>query len=160
VKIRPFAEPDLETLIDLTIATFGPFYEGHVRALYGDELFRLHHGQWEQDYRDEVASLHEPEAGRRVAVAEDDGAIVGYVAWKVGEPSNHGLISMLAVDDAHRRKDVGRQLSIHAIADLKARGVEVVGVFTGNDRFHEAARGLYESLDFIKVEIAGYIKKI
>jgi ribosomal protein S18 acetylase RimI-like enzyme len=160
VQIRPFESSDLEALIDLTIATFAPFYEDHVRVLYGDALFQLHHGQWQQDYRDEVAAFHDPEAGRWAAVAEDAGSIVGYIAWKVAPQPDHGEISMLAVLENHRRQQVGRALCRHAMDDLKARDVEVLGLFTGNDAFHAPARGLYESLGFIKVEIAGYIKKI
>jgi ribosomal protein S18 acetylase RimI-like enzyme len=160
VRLRPLESGDLPRLIDLTIETFRPFYEGHVRSLYGEELFRLHHGEWEQDYRDEVSALHDPAAGRWVAVAELGDRIAGYVAWRIGEPSNHGQITMLAVAGEHRRLQVGRALCLHAVADMKARNIEVVGVFTGGDRFHAPARRLYDSLDFIKVPIAAYIKKI
>jgi ribosomal protein S18 acetylase RimI-like enzyme len=55
---------------------------------------------------------------------------------------------------------VGRQLSLHAIEEMKADGVEVVGIGTGDDAFHAAARGLYEGLGFTKIPIAGYLKKI
>ena len=43
---------------------------------------------------------------------------------------------------------------------MKADGVEVVELGTGEDAFHTPARALYESLGFLKVPIAGYIKKI
>jgi ribosomal protein S18 acetylase RimI-like enzyme len=160
MRIRPFEARDLATLVDLTIETFRPFYEGHVRPLYGDELFRLHHGEWEQDYRDEVPTLHDPDAGRWIAVAEVGDAIAGYVAWKTGGRPNHGEIAMLAVAEGHRRRQAGRELCRYAIEEMKAHDVEVVGVFTGGDRFHAPARELYESLDFIKVPIVGYLKKV
>ncbi len=54
MRIRPFTDSDLPTLIDLTIAAFRPFYEDYVHPLLGDEVFSHQHGQWEQDYRDEV----------------------------------------------------------------------------------------------------------
>jgi hypothetical protein len=43
---------------------------------------------------------------------------------------------------------------------MKAAGVEVVGIGTGDDAFHAAARSLYESMGFTKIPIAGYLKKI
>ena len=43
---------------------------------------------------------------------------------------------------------------------MKADGVEVVELGTGEDTFHTAARALDESLGFTKVPIAGYIKRI
>ena len=158
--LRSCTDSDLEALIDLTIATFRPFFEDYVRPLLGDALFRHQHGQWEQDYREEVAGLHDPAVGRHVVVAQMGSAIVGYVAWKPGERPNSGEIDMLAVSSAHRHQEIGRQLCEYAIGKMKAEGVEVVGISTGDDAFHAAARGLYESLGFIKIPIAGYLKRI
>lgn len=160
MHVRPFAQSDLPRLIELTIETFRPFYEGYVLPLFGEELFQAHHGQWEQDYRDEVPTLNDPPAGRHVAVAEVDQTIAGYVAWKIGERTDHGEIDLLAVSSSHRRQRAGRELCLHAIAQMKAVGVEVVEIGTGSDPFHAAARGLYESLGFTKVLIAGYLKKV
>lgn len=154
------ADPDLPTLIRLTIEAFRPFYEGYVHDLMGDELFEHQHGDWEQDYREEVPRLHAPTAGRHVAVCEMDGSIVGYVAWKVGPKPRHGEIHILAVAPDWRRHRVGRQLCDHAIAEMKQSAVDVVGIGTGDDGFHAAARGLYESLGFTKVPIAGHLKRI
>ncbi len=158
--IRPATTGDLEALVELTIETFRPFFIDYVLPLYGAELFELHHGQWQRDYETEVPTLHDPEAGRRIAVAEVDDLLAGYVAWKIGQQANHGEIAMLAVAPGQRRQQVGRALCEHAITEMRARGVEVVGVFTGDDSFHVPARALYESLGFIKVQIAGYIKKV
>jgi ribosomal protein S18 acetylase RimI-like enzyme len=160
IHIRPFAVSDLPRLIELTIETFRPFYEGYVHSLLGDEVFQHQHGQWEQDYRDEVPTLHDPAAGRHVAVAQIGESIAGYVAWKPGEKPRSGRIDLLAVSSSHRRQHVGRQLCLHAIKEMKADAVEFVGIGTGDDAFHAAARTLYESLGFTKIPIAGYLKRI
>lgn len=160
MHIRPFADSDLQRLIGITIQTFRPFYEGYVHPLLGDEVFRHQHGQWEQDYRDEVSTLHDPAAGRHVAVAQVGEAIAGYVSWRTDEKPNHGDIYLLAVSSPDRRRHVGRRLCLHAIQEMQANGVEVVGVGTGDDAFHAAARALYESLGFTKIPIAGYLKKV
>ena len=158
--LRPFEDSDLQALIDLTIETFRPFYEDYVHPLLGDELFRHQHGHWQQDYRVEVAALHDPGAGRHVVVAQIGPDIAGYVAWRPGERPKSGQIDILAVSSPHRRQDVGRRLCEHAIREMKADGVEVVGVGTGDDAFHLGARALYESLGFTKIPIAGYLKRI
>ena len=160
MRIRPFTDSDLQTLIDLTIETFRPFYEHYVHPLLGDEVFQHQHGQWEQDYRDDVPTLHDPIAGRRVAVAEVGDAIAGYVAWRPSGKPNSGEVYILAVSSSHRRQDVGRQLCLHAIDQMRADGVRFVGIGTGDDAFHAAARALYESLGFTKIPIAGYLKKV
>ena len=49
---------------------------------------------------------------------------------------------------------------LHALAAMRSTGVAVVGVGTGDDAFHAAARSLYESLGFTKIPIAGYLMKV
>jgi ribosomal protein S18 acetylase RimI-like enzyme len=160
VIIRGATDHDLPALVEMTIETFRPFYEGYVHSLLGDELFDHQHGQWEQDYREEVPTLHDRDAGREIAVAEWGGVVAGYIAWKLGPKPQHGEITILAVSGQFRRHQVGRRLCEHAIAEMRDDGVDVVGIGTGDDAFHAAARGLYESMGFIKIPIAGYLKNI
>src|SRR5215218_4220259 len=69
VQIRAVTSADVPALVDLTIETFRPFYEDVVPPMLGDVVFTHQHGRWEQDYRDEVPTLHDPTAGRHAAVA-------------------------------------------------------------------------------------------
>lgn len=160
MHIRPYVAADLPVVVELTVETFRPFFEGHIQPFYGEDLFDHHHGQWQQEYRDELPTLHDPEARRWMAVAERDGAVAGLIAWNIAERSDHGRIYLLAVSEPYRRAQAGRRLCLHAIEAMKAAGVEVVELGTGEDAFHTPARALYESLGFLKVPIAGYIKKI
>ena len=160
MNIREFSATDLPTVVDLTIETFRPFYEGYVRSLLGDEMFALQHGNWEQDYRDDVPTLHSPAAGSFVAVGESDGRIAGFVSWRIKDKPDHGQIYLLAVEQSRRRQTLGHQLCTHAIDEMKQVGVEVVEIGTGDDPFHAAARALYEGLGFTKIPIAGYLKKV
>ena len=93
MNIRSYHPGDLNALIELTIATFGPFYENHFRPLVGEVIFHHQHGRWADDYRAQVPALHDPAADKYVAVAETgDGAIAGYVAWTVDPARRHGDI--------------------------------------------------------------------
>ena len=157
MHIRSYATSDLEQVLDLTIATFGPFYENYVRPLLGEQVFCHQHGQWKQDYREMVPTLHDPAQGRHLALAHLDGALAGYVAWKVEADRRHGALEILAVAAACRRQHVARDLCEHAFQAMRSAGVEVVEVGTGGDAFHTPARGLYESLGFTKIPIAGYL---
>ena len=82
------------------------------------------------------------------------------MAWNSARQPDHGLIYLLAVRSPYRRDHVGQRLCRHAIDAMQAGGVRVVEVGTGGDDFHVGARALYESLGFLKVEIAGYIRTI
>jgi ribosomal protein S18 acetylase RimI-like enzyme len=160
VTIRPFEDSDLQRVIDLTIETFRPFYEGYVRPLLGEELFHHQHGMWEQDYRDDIPTLHNPVDGRHVAVGEIDGAVAGFVSWRLTGRPRHGQIYLLAVAEQYRRQKLGQRLCDHAIEHMRKQGVDVVEIGTGDDAFHAAARELYEGIGFTKIPIAGYLRKI
>ena len=122
MRIRPFTEADGPVLVELTVETFRPLFEDQIRPAYGEELFALHHGRRQQDYRDEIPSLHDPAAGSWIAVAEVDAAPAGFIAWSTADARpDHGRIQLLAVFQPHRRADIGRRLCQHAIEALRAR---------------------------------------
>jgi ribosomal protein S18 acetylase RimI-like enzyme len=162
VNIRSYQLSDLNALTELTIATFGPFYENHFRPLVGEAIFHHQHGRWADDYRAQVPALHDPAAGRHVAVAETgDGTIAGYVAWTADLAKRHGEVVILAVAEAHRRHHIGTALCQHALDDMTRKDVEVVTIGTGGtDSFHAPARKLYESMGCIPVNVAVYFKQL
>lgn len=162
MNIRPYQARDLDALIELTIATFGPYYEDHFRPLVGETIFHHQHGQWADDYRAEVPALHDPAADKHVAVAEtSDGTIVGYVAWTVDPVRRHGDVNIVAVAADYRREHLGTALCERAFADMKEKDVEVVTIGTGGtDSFHAPARALYESLGCVPVHVAYYFKQL
>ena len=162
MNIRSYRPRDLNVLTELTIQTFGPFYEDHFRPKIGEAIFRHQHGRWVDDYRAQVPALHDPAAGKHVAVAHsDDGAVAGYVAWTVDPVRRHGQAVIIAVAAAHRRDHIGTALCEHAFEDMTRREVEVVTIGTGGtDSFHAPARALYESLGCVPWHVAYYFKQL
>ncbi len=158
--IRPFLPHDLTRLTDLTIETFGPFYEDVFRPLVGEVVFANQHGTWRDDYGREVADLHDPDRHRYVAVAETGGAVAGYVAWTVDPERRNGSITHVAVAAGHRRHRAATALCEHAFAEMRSRGAEVVEIGTGGDLFHAPARALYESLGCTMLPIAVYYRQL
>lgn len=81
MHIRPLQVNDHPAAIELLVETFGPFFEDYARPLLGEQVFEHQHGRWEQDYRDEVPTLHNPSAGRHAGVATvPDGTLTGLVS--------------------------------------------------------------------------------
>ncbi|GIH23326.1 hypothetical protein Aph01nite_16360 [Acrocarpospora phusangensis] len=160
MHIRTFVQHDLERLVELTIETFGPFYEDYFRPLVGEVIFANQHGDWRDDYRRQVPEFHDPGRHKYVAVAEIDGAIGGYVAWSVDPARKNGTITLVAVSAEHRRHRTGTALCEHAFAEMRALGAEVVEIGTGADPFHAPARALYESLGCIQLPIAVYYQQL
>jgi ribosomal protein S18 acetylase RimI-like enzyme len=158
--IRSFVQPDLARLTELTIDTFGPFYEDYFRPLVGEVVFANQHGNWRADYHTQVAGLHDPARHRYVAVAEIDGSIAGYVAWNVDPARRSAALTHLAVASAHRGNHAGTALCEHAFGQMRALGAEVVEIGTGADPFHAPARALYEKLGCVELPIAVYYKQL
>ncbi|GGJ56598.1 GNAT family N-acetyltransferase [Streptomyces brasiliensis] len=158
--IRACEPRDLPRLTELTIETFGPFYEDSFRPLVGDVIFTRQHGQWREDYQTLLATLHDPEHNKHVAVADIDGVIAGYVGWEIDLSREHGCISILAVDAHHRRDHLGTELCEHTFSHMRAQGAVYVEIGTGGDEFHVQARALYESLGCIKLPAAVYFREL
>ncbi|WP_446665826.1 GNAT family N-acetyltransferase [Flexivirga sp. B27] len=163
MRIRTYQPADLPRLIELTIATFRPFYEESFPALMDHEQDLIHHqhGHWADDYRAQVPQLHDPVNQKHVAVAEDEGTLVGYVAWLPDDSRvEHGIVDMLAVDAGHRRTHVATDLMEHAMDAMRASGTRYVELGTGGDWFHAPARAFYESLGFHPIPTVAYLKAL
>ncbi|HEY1914850.1 MAG TPA: GNAT family N-acetyltransferase [Streptosporangiaceae bacterium] len=162
MNIRSCHPSDLSALTELTIATFGPYYEDHFRPQVGETIFLHQHGHWADDYRVQVPALYDPAAGKHVAIAQaDDAAIAGYVAWSIDPARRHGNLGLLAVAQAHRRNHIGAALCRYAFDDMTRKDVEVVSIGTGGtDLFHAPARALYESLGCTPVHVTYYLKQL
>jgi ribosomal protein S18 acetylase RimI-like enzyme len=123
-------------------------------------IFANQHGNWRDDYRKQVAELHDPKRHKYVAVAEIGGVIAGYVAWNVDPVRGNGQIEILAVAPEHRRERVGTGLCEHAFGEMRRLGARVVQIGTGGDSFHAPARALYERLGCIQLPVAVYYRQL
>lgn len=160
MRIRSFVQHDLARLTELTIDTFRPFYEDYFRPLVGEVIFANQHGAWRDDYRTQVAELHDPSQHKYVAVAETNDVIAGYVAWAVNPVRRSGTVTILAVSPGHRRRHAGFALCEHAFGQMRGLGAEVVEIGTGGDPFHAPARALYESLGCTPLPVAVYYRQL
>ncbi|MFI5697883.1 GNAT family N-acetyltransferase [Kribbella sp. NPDC051586] len=160
MHLRPYVDADLARLIDLTIDTFGPFFEDSFRPLVGELIFTHQHGNWRDDYRTQVAGLHDPAQHKYVAVAEDNGVLLGYIAWNIEPARSKGTVELLAVSSQCRRSNAGTALCEHAFEAMRAEGAEYVEIGTGGDDFHAPARAFYESLGCVKLPVAVYFREL
>ncbi|MGC4897137.1 GNAT family N-acetyltransferase [Micromonospora sp. DT31] len=146
----------MESLLELTIATFGPFYEDSFRSIVGDAILANQHGTWREDYREMWVALHDPQNNKHVVVAEDGDTLLGFAAWRLNPEKRSGEIDIIAVAADQRRHRVGATLCTHAFEAMKHAGAEVVSIGTGGDRFHDSARALYDSLGMTAMPLVHY----
>ena len=160
MQIRPFLDADLPVAGGADRRDVPSVFENHVRPVYGAQLFELHHGQWQQDYRDELSTCTNPgrDDGSRSPSRRGDGGPGGL---EHRHRRRERADPLLAVSQPHRAWSGGPSALPARTRGDEGDGVEVVELGTGGeDTFHTAARALHESLGFTKVPIAGYIKKI
>ena len=86
-------------------------------------------------------------------VAEVDGSIVGFLywfrhrnPWWEPEVDEYVDIQELHVEEAYRRRGIGRALVDHAVEEARERGIRTVFIDTSDD--NTAARRLYEGAGF------------
>lgn len=158
MHIRACGPLDLPALTPLTIEIFRPLLAGSLVKLMAD-VTAHDHGQWEDDYRNEVPSLLAPDEGRFITLAEEDGRPLGYVGWNTTGVSS-GRLEMVAVHPHARRRGIARALCLAALTDLQQLGVSVVHIGTGGDEFHAPARALYESLGFVPYPTVDYARTL
>lgn len=159
MQLRTYRDDDFDRVLALTIEVFGPSKESF-RDQLGDTVFTHQHGNWRDDYRDELAGLTAEDSDAQLVVAETRDQIVGFSAWQVTRQRRHGDIEFVAVKHDHRRQGVGRALCEYVFDAMRSDGVEVVELGTGGDTFHAPARALYERLGMNPLPVTVYFKEL
>lgn len=120
LAIRPATEADLPSVCALDAACFEPF--------------------WHYDLR----LLRRLARSDRVAVAEKDGALIGYTLATVRGVD--GSLGRLAVTPSMRRRGAGRALACEAVAWMAEQGAQAVMLSTQEG--NTPGRALYRGLGF------------
>lgn len=127
MKIRKATEADIDGLFDLWnlgLSEFDGAPDAMRSGTFDEFLERL--------------------IGQRVLVAEEDGKLVGMVAFDINGDSYVG--TNVAVISSKRRTGVGRDLILEAHADAKRRGVKTAMAIMWNE--HPWLAKFYESVGY------------
>ena len=145
--IRAYAPADLPSLHIIRAAAFAPVFASF-RAIVGPEIAALGLATAEQEQTDLLDAIARPDSGHTLAVAEIAAKPVGFVSWKPNIAPNVGEITLNAVHPDHGGNGIGTALYEHALAALKASGMQLATVGTGGDPSHAPARRAYEKAGF------------
>jgi GNAT superfamily N-acetyltransferase len=160
VQIRPYGEPDLEPIVELSLRAWEPVFASLHRVL-GDAIFeRLHRPDWRTAQAEAVRSTcTSPEREVFVAVTVD--RPVGFAAVALDAfHEGMGVVDMIAVDPAYQRRGIATRLMEHSVQHMRARGMDIAAVGTGGDPGHGPARALYESLGYTALPVVRYLKPL
>ena len=145
--VRAYAPSDLLTLHTIRTAAFAPVFASF-RSIVGPEIAVLGLATAEQEQADLLDAIARPDSGHAIAVAETGGELAGFVSWKQNIAPDIGDITLNAVHPDHGGKGIGTALYEHAIAALRAAGMQLATVGTGGDPSHAPARRAYEKAGF------------
>lgn len=147
MQIRPYTPADLPTLHAIRTAAFAPVFASF-RTIVGPEISAIGLATAEQEQADLLDTIAKPDSGHAIVVSEDNGVITGFVSWKTDIAPGIGEITLNAVHPDHGGKGIGTALYEHALAALKAAGMQLATVGTGGDPSHAPARRAYEKVGF------------
>ena len=157
--IRLFHEGDLDQIVEFSLRAWQPVFAS-VQDVLGAAIFRRLHPDWKSDQAAAVRACCTSDGlDTFVAVLRD--RPVGFVAVALNAfHERMGAIDIIAVEPDHQRTGIARALTEHALAHMRARGMDIAVVETGGDAGHAPARATYTATGFTVLPIARYFQLI
>lgn len=145
VRMRVYRPGDLDELTRITLEAFNGLaleqrVEEHLGVLHGRDW------RWRKARQIEEDVAANPVG---VFVAEENGAILGYITTVLERATGKGRIPNLAVIQGARGRGLGRRLIEHALAYLRGEGMSFAMIETM--AYNEIGNHLYPACGFIEV---------
>lgn len=158
-EIRLFDLSYKPQVLELSLRAWAPIFAELKPAVppYVYEAFYPH--GWRVRQSSDIEAFLDSE-GDRVWVAIKESAVLGWVGIRLHPKDHMGEIYILAVDPAHQRRGIGKALIDSALEKMRAAGMAIAMVETGDDPGHSASRATYERSGFERWPVARYFRKI
>jgi N-acetylglutamate synthase-like GNAT family acetyltransferase len=144
--IRQFKEEDLSRIMEIGDAAWQEIFK-MFRNCYGDELFEVIFED-EKTCKGKQIKEHALANPEQVFICEEDGKIVGFIAFNFYMDKKIGELSNNAVDPNCKLKGIGQQMYKAVLQHFREKGMLYARVATGCDYAHERARNAYERAGF------------
>lgn len=159
VQIRLFAQDDLEALVQLALLAWAPIFISFEQIL-GAGIFSIIYPDWRKGQRTAVETICQPAEHTTVWVAEVEGSVVGFLAYKLNHTDKTGEVELLAVHPAYQNLGIGTELNNFALNKMKESGIKLAVVGTGGDPSHAPARKSYEKAGYTALPLVRYYKDL
>ncbi len=147
VVIRLAKSDDLPVLQEIRQAAFAPIFASF-RTMLGEALYEMVQAREDAAQSELLASLLAPQSPWEVYVAEETGAVVGFVAIQMRQDTQVGEIGLNAVHPTCAGRGVGTAMYEFALLRMKETGMQAATVATGGDASHAPARRAYHKAGF------------
>lgn len=159
IAIHPYEPSQREAVIDLSLRAWAPVFEKMEPAVQPYVYGAFYPQGWAVRQAADIGALLDAEADK-VLVACDGDALAGWVGVRIHPSDSMGEIYILAVDPAFQRRGVARALMDAAFERMRAAGMRIAMVETGDDPGHAPSRATYESVGFERWPVARYFRQL
>ena len=159
MEIGPYDASVREALLDLSIRAWQPVFTELPAAVPPFVFASFYPQGWQARQLEDLGHILDDEPDT-VHVATDDDGPVGWVCVRIHPDDSMGEIYVLAVDPEHQRRGIGTALMEHAFITVRAAGMKMIMVETGDDPGHAPSRATYEAAGFQRWPVARYFRDL
>jgi ribosomal protein S18 acetylase RimI-like enzyme len=159
LQIRPFHDDDIEAVVRLSLSTWAPIFSSFEEIL-GPDIYPYIYPDWRTSQRDEIEKVCRDGEKTIVWIAELDGLVVGFLAYKLHDKDKTGEVWFLAVEPEYQNRGIGTELNNFSLLKMKESGMKMAVVGTGGDPAHAPARRSYEKADYTPLPLVRYYKDL
>jgi ribosomal protein S18 acetylase RimI-like enzyme len=159
LRIRPVTNVDIEAVVELSLLAWEPVFQSF-RQIMGPTIYDFIYPDWRAMQSRDVAKICEPGGKLLVWVAEVEGKVVGFIAYKLDGETKTGEVEYLAVHPEYQNLGIGTELNNFALDKMKSSGMKLAVVGTGGDPGHAPARRSYEKAGFRPLPQVRYYKNL
>ncbi len=158
-EIEPFDTAHKQQVLELSMRAWTPVFAGMEPAVPDYVYDAFYPWGWRTRQAADIAAILDSE-GHAVWVAVEGGVVLGWVGIRLHPQDMMGEIHILAVDPAHQRRGIATKLIDFALGKIRAAGMTIAMVETGDDPGHAPSRAAYERAGFERWPVARYFRKL
>jgi N-acetylglutamate synthase-like GNAT family acetyltransferase len=159
ISIEAFCDVYRAQVLALSLRAWSPVFEKLKPAVQPFVYEAFYPTGWEARQTADIDQFLETEAAN-IWVAFSDNELVGWIGLRLHQDDQMGEIYILAVDPANQQKGIATALMEKGFAQIKAAGMTMVMVETGDDPGHSASRAAYERVGFTRWPVARYFRQL
>jgi ribosomal protein S18 acetylase RimI-like enzyme len=158
-EIRQFSPENKQQVLAISLRAWAPVFEKLQPAVPPYVYDAFYPEGWRIRQSRDIELFLESNNGL-IWVAIASGSVVGWVGARLHPQDNMGEIYILAVDPDHQRRGIAQALMKRAMEQMRAAGMAIVMVETGDDPGHAPSRATYERAGFERWPVARYFLKL
>lgn len=159
IQIEPYADQHRERILELSLRAWAPVFPKLADAVPSYVYRAFYPAGWEVRQSTDISDFLRDE-GASAWVAMDQGTIVGWIGIRLHPNDSMGEVYILAVDPVRQREGISTSLVNAGMDHMRAAGMKIVMVETGDDPGHAASRATYEHNGFERWPVARYFREL